>query len=161
MLPSFCFATFQQHLNADRAVRCLANATKLLTLRSFARSVVGRSHFRPFRHFSRNFNVQRESSVIDLFFRARAYTHTYILAIYDNGHGVCTCTAFELVADTHMFAVASRDVCPFTYPRVCLYPSFFSRTAAQQPADLNVKHAKDQYPKFISSLFRLKLYFSF
>jgi len=76
MLPSFCFATFQQHLNANRAVRCPASAAKLLTLRSFARGWA-RSHFRPFRHFSRNFNVQRESSVIDLLrFAHRRYTHT-------------------------------------------------------------------------------------
>lgn len=86
----------------------------------------------------------------------------------DNG---CTCTAAAAAAaaassfaDTHMFAVASRDVCPFTYPRAPLSP-FLSRAAQQQTTNLSAARAalaENQRPNFTSSSLSLSgLFLSF
>jgi len=138
MLPllPFVFATFPTAtFKCQSAVRCSARATKL-------DSLLLRSHQSfPFRHFSRNFIVQCEFSHRPLFVhfayaRARAHSYARVLAVRDNGRGKLHLHRARVRCGyTHMFAVASRDVCPFTYPRVSLF-SFFPR-ATQQQAYLN------------------------
>lgn len=120
MLPSSRFLRFATS-NVRSADRCPAAPKRSQR----------RSHFRPFRHFSRNL-AQRSlvCSVIDLSERAfRTHTHTRArrTCTGDNGR-LHLRRRGKFVA--HMFAVASRDVCPFTYPRASL-SSFF---LGQQPA---------------------------
>lgn len=85
-----------------------------------------------FPKFQRATRVQ--SSTSSHAFRTR--TLARVLVVHDNGRGELHLHPARVRCGyTHMFAVTSRDVCPFTYPRASLF-SFFPR-ATQQRAHLN------------------------
>lgn len=123
MLPllPFVFATFPTAtFKCQSAVRCSARATKLdsLLLRS-QQSFPAVQTFFP--KFYRAMRVQSSTSLRTFRIRAcaRAYSYARVLAVRDNGRGKLHLHRARVRCGyTHMFAVASRDVCPFTYPRV-------------------------------------------
>lgn len=136
MLPllPFVFATFPTAtFKCQSAVRCSARATKLDSLllrsqQSTAQSFPAVQTFFP--KFQRAMRVQSSTFLRAFRIRGRAraaLTRARVLAVRDNDRGKLHLHRARVRCGyTHMFAVASRDVCSFTYPRVSLF-SFFPR----------------------------------
>lgn len=135
LLPLVSRRFQQQHLNANRWCVAPPVAQLNLTLCSCGRNSRPHSHFRPFRHFSRNFNVQREFSHRPLLAhfahacaRARALSRAYVRACslcMITAAASCTCIALEFVADILICLLLRHGMFARSLIHVRLYPRSF------------------------------------